>query len=694
MNVEATPRPAWAVPAALMIACVGAALMVIHLVVLGTLPASLVDTPGLNRGSILLAIPLSAMLAVPLLLAIKVPGNPVGWLLGLSVLAFSFLAAGSEYVQRFTALHDVPAAFAIPMGLLSIIGWCTSFPLLLVLVPLVFPDGHLLSRRWRPVVWLALFSMTFNAVTSFLDPNIAGGGNSTQPTLIGWLDGPVSSAMTLGLIVSAATSLVIRYRRAGRELRQQLKWFVAAVVFAIVGVALSLFGVTGVISDTLLTLSLVALPIAIVVAVLRYRLYDIDVVISRALVYGTLALFITAIYVGIVVGVGSLVGSGGRPNLVLSIVATAIVAVGFQPVRERVTRLANRLVYGRRATPYEVLSEFSQRVAESYATDEVVTRMARVLCEGTGAESAGVWLRRGSLLAQAATWPESPDPVEPLTVPGEGLPDLDAAGVAVAVTHHGRLLGALTASKRRGETLTPIERKLMEDLAHQAGLVLRNVGLAADLKGRLEDLRRSRQRLVAAQDQERRRLERDLHDGAQQYLVAMKIKIGLARNMARQDPDRTKLAIAALKDDADATLANVRDLARGIYPPLLAEQGLQAALQAQARRAVLPVSVETEGAGRYSEEIESAAYFCVLEALQNVQKYARATQASVRITESDGELRFAVDDDGRGFDAAVAARGAGLTNMVDRIDALGGTIEIASAPGRGTSVRVALPVGA
>ena len=461
---------------------------------------------------------------------------------------------------------------------------------------------------------------------------------------------------------------------------------------AILGVVPSLFGVTGTISDAVLTLALLALPLAILVAVLRYRLYDIDVVISRALVYGALAVFITAIYVGIVVGIGTLIGSEGRPNLVLSIVATAIVAVGFQPVREFVTRLANRLVYGRRATPYEVLSEFSQRVAESYAAEEVLTRMARVLGQGTGAETAEVWLRRGAFLTHAASWPEDAAPRQPAAVDGELLPVIEGAGVAVAVTHQGRLLGALSVTKRRRESLTPIEHKLLEDLASQAGLVLRNVGLSADLQARLDDLRASRQRLVAAQDEERRRLERNLHDGAQQYLVAIKIKLGLAKTLARNDPARAKVAIAALKDDADAALETVRDLARGIYPPLLADQGLQAALQAQTRRATLPVSVETDGTARYSQEIESAAYFCVLEALQNVQKYAGATQAAVRFTGVDGELRFSIEDDGRGFDIATSEHGAGLTNMADRIEALGGTIEIASTLGTGTSIRVALPV--
>src|SRR5205807_3360092 len=254
-------------------------------------------------------------------------------------------------------------------------------------------------------------------------------------------------------------------------------------------------------------------------------LYDIDLFLSRALVYGTLAAFITAVYVGIAVGVGALVGGGGRPNLGLSILATAIVAIGFQPVRERVQRFANRLVYGQRATPYEVLSQFSGRVAETYAADQVLPRMARVLQEGTGAESATVWLRSGGLLRPAASYPELANGLLPLEVTGERLPAIPSSDHAVAVEHQGELLGALSVAKRRGEALTPMEEKLVDDLAHQAGLVLRNVGLTSELLQRLEELRVSRQRLVRAQDQERRRLERNLHDGAQQHLVALKVKL-------------------------------------------------------------------------------------------------------------------------------------------------------------------------
>jgi signal transduction histidine kinase len=271
-----------------------------------------------------------------------------------------------------------------------------------------------------------------------------------------------------------------------------------------------------------------------------------------------------------------------------------------------------------------------------------------------------------------------------------GLP----GGIAVAVRHQGDLLGALTVSKRPGESLTPVEQKLLEDLAAQAGLVLKNVGLTAELLQRLEELRASRQRLVAAQDEERRRLERNLHDGAQQNLVALKVKLGLAESFAEKDPVKAKELVVQLKADADEALETLRDLARGIYPPLLADKGLAAALESQARKATVPVAVYTDGVGRYPQEIEAAVYFCCLEALQNVQKYASARRASVSLMEADGFLTTSVHDDGAGFDPSTARKGSGLQNMEDRLDALGGTIEIQAAPGAGATVTVRLPVGA
>jgi signal transduction histidine kinase len=396
-----------------------------------------------------------------------------------------------------------------------------------------------------------------------------------------------------------------------------------------------------------------------------------------------LAAFITAVYVGIVVGIGQAIGS--KRNLGLSILATAVVAVGFQPVRDRVQHLANRLVYGKRATPYEVLSEFSERMSGAYASEDLLPRMARILAEGTGAARADVWLNVGSDLHPEASWPPEATPPEPVAVLDGEVPPIEGVDRLLPVRHQGELLGALSVSKSRGDALRPAEEKLMDDLASGAGLVLRNVRLTAELLARLEELKRSRQRIVAAQDEERRRLERNLHDGAQQQLVALQVKLSLAERIAEEDC-RAKDQLGALKQEATEALENLRDLARGIYPPLLADQGLQAALSSQARKATFPVAIEADHIGRYPQDQEAAVYFCVLEALQNVAKYAGATHASVRLNEDDGVLTFTVTDDGAGFDSTKTTYGTGLQGMADRLSAQGGTLEVRSKPGEGTTV--------
>jgi signal transduction histidine kinase len=638
------------------------------------------------------------------LIVIRRPRHPVGWLL-LAAVSTSLLDAGA--VSTFVIYAIDIRHRAIPGG--DLVGsfeatmWLLFVMPIAVFLPLIFPTGKLLSRRWRLVVWVAVTTMIVAFIGSGLSPNqdsssyVAG----VHPISLPQPFAAVATALPLALgllpvlIALSILALVLRYRRGSADERHQVKWLAVAIAVAgsmgSTNLLLSALGHSIPLLQDLDIIGIALIPVAAAIAVLRYRLYDIDVVISRTVVYGSLAAFITAVYVGIVVGVGTLVGSGGQPNLLLSIVATGIVAVAFQPVRERLQKVANRLVYGRRATPYEVLSQFSERVAETYAGDEALPRMARVLAEGTGAERADVWLRAGSTLRQAASWPEGAAPEEPIVVQGQDLPEIPGSSRAIGVRHQGELLGALAVTKRAGESMSPIEQKLLDDLGHQAGLVLKNVGLTSELLARLDDLRASRQRLVAAQDQERRRLERDLHDGAQQNLVAIKVKLGLAEMFAGQDPGRAKAMLIELASDADDALDTLRDLARGIYPPLLADQGLKAALSSQARKATLPVQVEADGIGRYSQDIEAAVYFCCLEALQNVQKYAGAASARVQLATEDGHLTFAVSDDGAGFDRATVKLGSGLQNMTDRLEALGGRVDLSSAPGRGTTIEGRVP---
>jgi signal transduction histidine kinase len=498
----------------------------------------------------------------------------------------------------------------------------------------------------------------------------------------GAIDG-VTQVAGFGILISAflaGAAIIVRFRGASGEVRQQIKWLafvgVAFMVEFVIGIVLSaILGDRSSAADSLgnvlfavwsVTL-LGGIPIACGVAILKYHLYDLDVVVRKAVVFGLLVVFITAVYAAIVGLLTTQVSS-----TIGSFAAAATLAVLFAPARDRARKLADRLVYGKRATPYEVLADFSGRVGEAYAADDVLDRMAGVLANGTGAEVATVWLKVANDVRPAATFPERATPADGTTVP---------------VVHHGEELGALSVTMPASDPIDPTKRKLVEDLAAQAGLVLRNVRL-------IEELRASRQRLVAAQDDERRKIERNLHDGAQQQLVALSVQLKLAEQLAGKDPAKERELLARLASQANAALEDLRSLARGIYPPLLADKGLAAALESQARKAAVRTTVEADGIGRYPEEIESTIYFCTLEALNNVAKYAEATRAVVRLSQRDGHIEFAVDDDGRGFDAGSTNYGTGLQGMADRLDAIGGELLVESRPGVGSTVSGRVPVGA
>jgi signal transduction histidine kinase len=323
--------------------------------------------------------------------------------------------------------------------------------------------------------------------------------------------------------------------------------------------------------------------------------------------------------------------------------------------------------------------------------------MARVLGEGTGAVRADVWLAVDGELRPTTTWPtDSRADLAPLPITGEQIPWIEGVANAVAVRHQGELFGALSVVKSANETLTPTEDKLMGDLGRQAGLVLRNMRLTADLQARLVELQASRQRIVAAGDEERRRLERNLHDGAQQELVAIKVQLSLAEDMADElegDTEPLLALLAKLRGQTGDAVDSLRDLARGIYPPLLAAEGLQTALNAQARKSTLDIEVVAD-VGRYSQDIEAAVYFCCLEAFQNAAKYAGDCHVTATIGEADGGLRFEVSDTGCGFHEADVATGMGTRNMADRVESLDGRLSVTSQPGQGTTVTGWIPLPA
>jgi signal transduction histidine kinase len=619
------------------------------------------------------------------------PRNTVGWIVLLSgPFAAVGLACDGWAVRSFA-----DRAGPLPLGaaaayLANLILSSHLIFLVTGLIFLVFPDGRLPSVHWRWLLWYGAFVYGVLIVTAALwSVDVTGiFAGRVLPSLLPGQSaaGAVAKpflAIQLSVVAACVTALVMRFWRARGDERQQLKWFVYTVTVVFAAVVISIVIIVGNGRYALALLSLI--PVAIAVAVLKYHLYDLDLVISKAIVFATLATFITLIYAGTVAGVGALVGR--RDSLTLAALAAAVVAVAFQPLRQRVQHLANRVVYGRRATPYEVLAEFSGRMADAYATEEVPRQMAQILAQGTGAQCAEVWLALGQDLHRAAAWPVQPAQLPQHAVPPivDELPVVPRTDRTVRVLYRGELLGALTVRMPPGSPLSAAQDKLIQDLAGQAGLVLRNARL-------IEELRASRQRLVTAQDFERRRIERNIHDGAQQQLVALAVKLRLTESLLDEDPALAHESLRALQAQAGEAARDLRDLAHGIYPPLLADRGLGAALEAQARRSAVPVTVEASGIGRYPQELEAAVYFCCLEALQNVAKYAGATAVRLRVSAAGSHLEFEITDNGCGFDPANGGHGSGLQGMADRLEALGGSIAIRSRPGTGTTVTGTIPL--
>jgi signal transduction histidine kinase len=639
-------------------------------------------------------IPMVGLASVGGLIASRHPRNPIGWLF--SGIAFGMVLYGFRegYVvyALFTSPGSLPGA--------TFVAWLGSWiPLLTIttipFVFLLFPDGSPPSKRWRVVGWIAVVGSGLIALGNILVPGKLGGFSLGRvhimnPTGIDGLGGVANGLITVGGIcliiasVASVTALVLRFRRARGEERQQLRWLAyvaaAAATVPLIGIASVIAGVDigNIVFPVFFLLLLVGVPAACGIAILKYRVLDLDIVIKKTVVFGAVVVLITAVYLAVVVWVGPKVG--GKGSGVASLAATIIVVLAFQPVSRWARRLADRLVYGERATPYEVLSGLSDRFGASYSTEDVLPRLVQILGAGTGATQAGVWLRVGPDLRCAARWPSDADEaMADVRLAGDDLPKFPGMGHAFAVRHQGELLGALTVAVPPSDPLTPSQEKLLNDLAAQAGLVLRNVRL-------VEDLRASRQRIVAAQDERAKALERNLHDGAQQQLVALAVKVRLMESLIGKDPEKATDMAREVGADASDALENLRDLARGIYPPLLADKGLVAALQGQARKAAIPTEVRVENVGRYAQDVETAVYFCTLEALNNVAKYSGATRAEVRLAQTNGELTFEITDDGGGFDPSETGYGTGLQGMADRLDALGGTLEVRSAPGAGTTI--------
>jgi signal transduction histidine kinase len=645
--------------------------------------------------------------SVGALVARSSPRNPIGWLLAWVGLAVALWMFGLAYAQIGLDpgewIGDLPGATAAAW--IGVLALPAATPVVLPLFLLFFPDGRLRSPRWRPVLWITCLGgclMLFGALWIPWDADpirldqLLGSG---QPPIlfVGFLVVLLSS-------FAGVLALVLRFREADPERRQPLRLLVgvlvAMAVATAVAIALNLVPdmpewlwfpfLLAIIVDGIGVLF--GIPLAAAAAVLTFGLYDVGVVVKKTVVYvAVIAIFLVVLTLfALVLNPLNLLGSGVDASrteaAVMRIVAIGsltllVLVLAFRPVKH----LARRLVYGRRSTPYEAMTEFSERLGEAYSTHDVLPRMASILQASTGAAVARVWLHVGRELRPVAVAPQGIEDPAPLAVIGDE-PAAPEGSRIFLVRDRGELLGALTVTMPPAEPLSKTGEQLVADVASQAGLVLRNVRL-------VEELQESRRRIVAAQDERARKLERDLHDGAQQQLVALSVKQRLASSFVGRDDERARAMLDELQAETADALESLRDLARGIYPPLLADKGLVAALEAQTRKVAVATSVDGDGIGRFAQEIETAVYFCCLEAIQNAAKYASAEHVRISLAASNGDLTFVIGDDGAGFDAGTTARGAGLTNMRDRIEALGGAFEIESAPGRGTDVRGRIPIG-
>jgi signal transduction histidine kinase len=668
-------------------------LLTIGLLVLAVVLGSLshgVEPPDWFSTAILIG--MTGFATVGALISSRHPRNPIGWLF--SAIAFGVVLLGFRETYVVYALFDSPGS--LPGA--TVVAWLGSWiPLLAItsipLVFLLFPDGSPPSRRWRLVGWIALAGMGLLVLGNIVAPGPLGGFNLARvrilnPTGIQGLRGVSYGLLTVGAIcvlvagVASVIALVLRFRRSRGEERQQLRWlaYVAAATAAVplIGIASAIAGIDlgNIVFPAFFLLLLIGIPVASGTAILKYRVLDLDIVIKKTVVFAVVATVLTGLYLGVI----ALATVGTVSRL---LVGALLLAVTFNPVRRAARSLADRVVYGKRATSYEVLAQFSGRMADTYATDDVLPRMAQILAGATGASSATVWLLIGGELRPAASNGDAPVR-SAFAIRADRLPELPD-DFAAEVRHQGELLGALSVSMPVNDPLEPGREKLVRDLASQAGLVLRNVRL-------IEDLKASRQRLVAAQDEERRKIERNIHDGAQQQLVALSVQAKLLQQLIDRDVEKAKELATSFQVAATDALEDLRDLARGIYPPLLADKGLAAALEAQARKAPFPVEVDVDGIERYAQDAEAAIYFCVLEALQNVAKYAKADRVTVRLAGNDGSLSFTVTDDGAGFDPAATGYGTGLQGIADRLAALNGSVQVESSPGAGTTVVGAVPL--
>jgi signal transduction histidine kinase len=581
-------------------------------------------------------------------------------------------------------------------------------------VLLALPTGDLVKRTHRNTV-----------ITGYVVGALVGlAMGAGEPPLPLWV---IGLEATMVVLVGAGLSNA-RYRAARGQERQRMQWFGWAVTVAaevtLVTIALRLFLGWPDYPGEVAAAATVILPLSFVFSTSKRMLPQVDKLLAHTVSLTGLTGVVVAVYLVIVLGLGRVPNDDERTILLLSMCAAGIAALLYLPTRARLNSFSNRLVYGEQYAPDEALRTFGSRLSRAIPLDELLLQLAESLRKTLVLERAEVWTGSSGVLERTVSVPDQ-GPGQ-LVVSETEQPVVARAGVVgpawlaiwlsqllegrqnkllrvAPIAHSGELLG-LVVVQRPGdaEPFADDDESVLAELARQVGLALHNVQLDSALQESLEEVKRqaeelrvSRARVVAAADAERRKIERDLHDGAQQHLVALAVSVRLARQLADSDPETTKEMLDQLGVDLQEAVQELRNLAHGIYPPLLMDRGLEAALGAAAGRAALPTGVEAEGIGRYPQQVEAAIYFCCLEALQNAGKHAgEGADATITLREEEGKLFFEVADTGAGFDmGSAAAKGHGFINMSDRIGAIGGAVGFESAPGKGTRISGSVPIG-
>nr|WP_246401872.1 ATP-binding protein [Jiangella mangrovi] len=572
---------------------------------------------------------------------------------------------------------EMPLTASVPLWIMNWL-WLPQVVLLLTVLPVLFPDGRLPGPRWRAVLWLAAIGGAVFLIGLIID------GWPTSTWSVSETPAVVEVLLAAGLLVLLAATagslagLAVHWRRAGTGDRRP---------FQVVGTTVAVLAVLWIATypwpwlwiPTVL-IALQVLLIAYALAAARFRVHDLEPVLARSTVAAGLSVVMTIGFAAVTITAG-LLAARLTDNDVLPLVAVGVVALSVEPVRRAARRLIDRIVFRLAADRMEVVSQVAAH-AGSGAYDDLLAGVVDALRRGTGARRVEAWLHgdRGFEPA-AATGPDG----------------AHTTALTEQVTSHGEHFGELRLLVDVPGDLAPDARELLADVAHVAGAALHNARLTATLEAQLDELRSSRRRLVEAQDSARRSVERDLHDGAQAQLVALRLRLALiqsrvadqAGSASADTPDALAADLAEVAEGIDAAVGTLRDLARGLQPPILDQDGVAAALRAYVRNLPIPVAVSADGTGRYDAAIESAVYFACLEAIQNAFAHSGASRIEVRLVDEEDALTFSVVDDGKGFrpDRVDARRSSsGLVNIADRLDAVGGSLTIDSTQGIGTRV--------